>query len=79
MLKREKSEWLDRNPLYVWRQANGKRIIQTSIELGFSDARWRQWELGVCTPNGPAYVKLIGLIGPDFPQQWEDWMRSKPE
>lgn len=79
VLKDELREWVNRNPLRVWRREQGLSMRDVASLMGVSLASVESWEYGNAIPNDVNMSLLMRLTNiPDLPVQWNSWYREAP-
>lgn len=73
-------EWIDANPLRLWRKERDFSQGQIARSLGRSLMTVHQWELGVTRPSRNSLIKIGNLIDErEIRQVWKDWLDAAPE
>lgn len=76
--RRQFKDWVNENPLRVWRQHGEVSIMETASRLGVSMTLIQLWERGVHVPSEMNMTKLISLLGPGTVERWSEWYNRRP-
>lgn len=83
----ELKEWVEKNPLRVWRKLSGYTIMEVAVMLDVSAITVTSWERGLTLPNNRNWVKLaemmVGVSDWDHRHdettaEWMRWHDSRP-
>jgi len=73
-----RDEWVEANPLRVWRSSQNVSQPQLARELGVLEDTVRKWEHGRRHPSPPLMTRLAALTGrADLPTAWLAWRDSE--
>ena len=70
-------EWIERNPLRVWRKERGVTFMELSSILEVNTVSIQQWENGSVTPR-PANLEKLTRLDPSLAKKWDVWLSEKP-
>lgn len=77
--KSKRDEWVERNPLRMWRKANKITLMKLAPQIECSILAVQLWESGSNRPNPKNMDKLIRIMrDPTLPQRWTAWAQSCP-
>lgn len=71
-------EWIERNPLRVWRRDQGLSVSQVASILGVTIMTLGMWEKGITTPNSDNMNNLNELFADDLTEAWDQWKSDRP-
>lgn len=68
-------QWIEGNPLRVWRRDNKVTETKLSLLIGATPGSIRNWERGANRPNANYMGKIAKVIGIPLFDSWKDWNR----
>lgn len=79
-MRGEINEWVERNPLRIWRKHNNMSHQDTAMQLGVSWLSVSFWEKGATKPNADNMPLISYLIGVNnLKELWAEWYESRPK
>jgi transcriptional regulator with XRE-family HTH domain len=73
------AEWVAKNPLRIWRKAEGVSPTALASYLGVTSLTVYQWERGGNQPNEENLAKLaIAMNARDLGEVWKEWLSERP-
>lgn len=78
-VKSKRNEWVERNPLRMWRKSQGLTLMGLAPKLKVSMLCLQQWEAGSNRPNLKNMAALQRIMrDPVLPQRWSYWYSTCP-
>jgi transcriptional regulator with XRE-family HTH domain len=72
-------EWVEENPLRLWRKEGKRSLMRTAMYLDVSSLTIQQWENGSAFPKPENMEKLIRTLSQDdLPDKWAAWYATRP-
>jgi transcriptional regulator with XRE-family HTH domain len=70
-------EWVERNPLRIWRIENNVSMAQISGMIEVSVTSIARWEFGSTVPSKSGMDKLALILGDSIRTNWAKWTTAR--
>ena len=78
-MKSQIKEWIEQNPLRVWRKRNGLALHHVSSQLGVGLFTIQTWENGNSIPNSQNMAAIIEMTNNEnISAEWKEWYLNAP-
>lgn len=80
ILKTKVRQWVERNPLRIWRKEHGLSLNNAAALLGVGMWSVHGWEAGSYIPNAQNMAKIVEITKiEDMRDRWARWFEDGPE
>lgn len=78
-IKSQTKEWIEDNPLRIWRKSNGLSMRDLAANIGVNLMSVQGWEVGNSFPNPENMASIVQLTNDlDLPRRWFEWYKIGP-
>ena len=74
-----KREWIESNPLRMWRRQKGIAQSDVAAALAISYHTVHRWEIGSAVPDNDTFELLSLLVGFSLGASWKVWVERRPK
>lgn len=73
-----KREWIESNPLRMWRRQKGISQSDVAAALAISYHTVHRWEVGSAIPDNGTLEILSLIVGFYLGNSWKEWVERRP-